>query len=354
MSVPPSPSRDLTPRDLPSTETPETAPRRARRKLRGPKFRVPRLGKLSLAELRGAATTLLALSSVGCFGTPTPLAPNLEGSIGVPHSGVLTNAVELPVRGPGFERYRPTSPVYWGHPRLVAAIQRAAQAVAEKRPGGAPLVIGDLSARTGGKIPRHNSHRTGRDIDLLFYVTSPTGVPVRNPGFIPFGADGLSQLEDGRVLRLDVERQWLFLRELLTDPEINVQFLFVSRDLEALIIEYALARETDLALVWHAQTVMIQPVDSLPHNDHIHMRIACGAEDAVKGCLGGGPRWEWLEPLPRLEGPLEELLAAVAQDDPLTEEAERIADVDETSVTSEPDAPARAPTGPVSVAPQGS
>jgi penicillin-insensitive murein DD-endopeptidase len=260
---------------------------------------------------------------------PSPLAPTLEGSIGVPHSGVQTRAAELPRRGAGYERFRPTSPVYWGHPRLVGAIQRAAQAVHEERPGGAPLVVGDLSGRNGGKIPRHNSHRTGRDVDFLFYVTTPSGVPVRTPGFIPLGADGLAQLEDGSFIRLDVERQWLFFKELLTDPEIDVQFLFMSRDLEALIIEYALAKETDLALVWHAQTVMIQPVDSLPHADHVHMRIACRPEDAVRGCSGGGPHWEWLKPLPQLEGPLDELLAALATDDPLDPATERLVEAEE-------------------------
>lgn len=273
--------------------------------------------------------TFGSLLSTACLGMPSPLAPNLEGSIGVPHNGVLTVAAELPRRGIGYERYRPMAPVYWGHPRLVAAIERAARAVHEKRPGGAPLVVGDLSARHGGRIPRHNSHRTGRDVDLLFYVTTPSGAPVRNPGFVPFGADGLAHLEDGRFLRLDVERQWLFFKELLTDPEIDVQFLFVSRDLEALIIDYALAKETDLSLVWRAQTVMIQPVDSLPHDDHVHMRIACRPEDAVRGCSGGGPRWEWLEPLPSFEGPLDELLAALAVDDPLEPLVERVAETDD-------------------------
>ena len=279
---------------------------------------------------------LAAASSFGCLGMPSPLAPNLEGSIGMPHSGVLTGGVELPRRGPGYERFRPTSPVYWGHPRLVAAIERAARAVEEKRPGGAPLVVGDLSGPNGGKIPRHNSHRTGRDVDFLYYVTTPSGAPIRNPGFIPLGADGLAQLADGRFLRLDVERQWLFFRELLTDPEIDVQFLFMSRELEALVVEYALAKETDLALVWQAQTVMLQPVDSLPHGDHVHMRIACRPDDAVNGCLGGGPHWEWLEPLPRLEGPLDELLAMVARDDPFEPALERVAEMDDDPRDGDP------------------
>ncbi|HEU5073272.1 MAG TPA: murein endopeptidase, partial [Polyangiaceae bacterium] len=156
---------------------------------------------------------------------------------------------------------------------------------------------------------------TGRDVDFLFYMTTPGGAPVRTPGFVPVGNDGLAEIGT-EYFRFDVERQWLLVKELLTSPIIEVQWLFISRDLEALIIDYALARETDLDLVWQAETVMLQPGDSAPHDDHVHMRIACRPDEAVYGCEGGGPRWEWQPPLPRIETPLSELLAQIAKEDP--------------------------------------
>jgi penicillin-insensitive murein endopeptidase len=262
---------------------------------------------------------------VGCFGTPTPLAPGLTGSVGLPHHGVQTGAVELPRRGEGFVRYRPFSKHYWGNPRLVDAIQRVASEMALEHAGGAPLVVGDLSARHGGKIPGHNSHRTGRDVDLLWYVTTPEGAPVVSPGFVRVGADGLASVEGGadskRWVRLDVERQWILFRKLLADPQIGVQFLFVSREVEALLVEYALSRGEDLELLWHAQTVMLQPGDSAPHDDHVHMRVACTPDEAINGCEGGGPHWQWLPPRPAL-GPLDgRSLREIAQDDPFDLEA---------------------------------
>lgn len=253
---------------------------------------------------------------MGCMGTPSPLAPGLEGTIGVPHNGVLTSSSELPREGKGYRRFRPTSPVYHGLPRLVRAIERAASVVDTELPGGPQLVVGDLSAETGGKIPRHNSHRTGRDVDFLFYVTTPSGIPRENPGFFPLGADGLVKFPDGTYGLLDVERQWLLFRTLLSDPEIDVQFLFMSREVEARLIEYAMAKETDLELLWHAQTVMLQPGDSLPHADHVHVRIACKPEEAVQGCTGGGPHWPWLQGFPELDTPLDDLLVQIAQEDP--------------------------------------
>lgn len=250
------------------------------------------------------------------MGTPSPLHPGLSGTIGVPHNGVLTEAEELPKDGLGYVRFRPNSPVYFGVPRLVRAIARAARVVEEQMPGGAPLVIGDLSAQSGGKIPRHNSHRTGRDVDFLFYVTTPSGVPRRNPGFFNLEADGFVRFPDGSYGRLDVPRQWLLFKTLLLDEEIDIQFLFMSRELEALVIRYALAKEPDLALLWHAETVMLQPGDSLPHADHVHVRVACRPEEAVAGCTGGGPHWPWLEPLPHLSVALDAMLADIRMDDP--------------------------------------
>jgi penicillin-insensitive murein endopeptidase len=96
-----------------------------------------------------------------------------------------------------------------------------------------------------------------------------------------------------------------------------VQFLFISRPLEALIVDYARARGEPLELIYRAQTVMLQPGDSLPHDDHLHVRIACSPEEIRGGCSGGGPYWEWLPPLPSAEVLTTAELDAIAADDPL-------------------------------------
>lgn len=260
--------------------------------------------------------TLGALTLAGCMNSPSPLAPTLNGSVGVPHNGVLTNSSELPETGAGYLRFRKRSPIYHGLPRLVEAIERAAADVERTFPGGSPLVVGDLSAQTGGKISRHNSHRSGRDVDFLFYLTSPSGIPIQNPGFISLGADGFVELPGEKYGLLDVRRQWHLFKTLLTDPTIDIQFLFMNRELEARVIQYALAKETDWELLWHAQTVMLQPGDSLPHADHVHVRIACTAEESVSGCSGGGPHWPWLEPDPHLSEDLTGLIDDIRENDP--------------------------------------
>jgi len=268
--------------------------------------------------VKSASLALLAAALVsGCFNTPTPLAPGLHGTVGVPNRGVLTEAEELPVRGPGFVRYRPQSTHYFGRPRLVRALQDAAARVSELAPGGAPLSIGDLSAKTGGRIPGHDSHRSGRDVDLLFLVTTPAGAPVRSPGFVRFEGDGLARVPDSPdYVRLDIGRQWLLLRSLLTSPEIGVQFMFVCHEIEALLIDHARALGEPDALIWQAETVMLEPSDSLRHDDHVHLRIACSPEEAIAGCSGGGPRWQWLPPYPPVRALETRDWEAIAKDDP--------------------------------------
>jgi penicillin-insensitive murein endopeptidase len=199
----------------------------------------------------------------------------------------------------------------------VSALQRIAAEVDTELPGSV-LVIGDLGARRGGQIPGHASHRSGRDVDLLFYALTPAGAPLTSPGFVRYEADGLAVVPDsGDYVRLDVAREWLLVKKLVTDPEIGVQFLFVSRPLEALISDYARARGEPLELVYHAQTVMLQPGDSLPHDDHLHLRIACSPEETQAGCSGGGPYWEWLPELPASQSASQALLAEIAEDEPL-------------------------------------
>ncbi len=265
-----------------------------------------------------SAATIWILASA-CATTPTPLAPQFQGSVGMPHNGVQTHSVELDKRGPGYARYRPYGTAYWAQPELVDALESVAQKT-HAHFGGPPLVLGDLSARYGGKIPRHNSHRSGRDVDLLWHLLTPQGLPQPSVGFIRVGPDGLAlDPQSGRIYRLHVERQWETVKALLQADGIDVQWMFCSRWIEAMLIDYARSRGEPNELVWRAETVMLQPADSLPHDDHIHMRISCTGETALSGCVGGGPYWEWLPPLPSVELSSEDL-QEIGQQDPLVVE----------------------------------
>jgi penicillin-insensitive murein DD-endopeptidase len=214
----------------------------------------------------------------------------------------------------GFVRYRKVGGYYWGQPSLVSAVQVAAERVQQALPGGGPLVVGDLSARGGGKVTRHATHRSGRDVDLLWYVTTPDGAALENSRFVALGPDGLGRDPnvDGGYVRLDVAREWLLVKSLLSSEaeldaeKIDVQWMFVSRAVEALLIDYAIASAEDPELIWRAENVLQEPTDALPHDDHLHLRIACSPEASVQGCASGDPYWSWL-PSPPALGEGEEL-----------------------------------------------
>jgi penicillin-insensitive murein endopeptidase len=254
----------------------------------------------------------ILICAIGCVGTPSPLTPNVHGSVGLPHFGVLTDAVSLPKRTHTFRLFRDSN-ARWGTPRLIGTIEHAAATVHRLRPG-APLLVGDISAKSGGFRTGHKSHRTGRDVDLLLYTITPDGRSIPSPGFVTFGPDGLAETPQGTFVRFDTERNWQFVKALVTSPKADVQWIFIARWLEAMLIEHARARGEDLELIWRAENVMLQPTDSAAHDDHFHLRIACTQDELVHGCDVHGPAWPWLPGPPVLENVSdEELLSALLE-----------------------------------------
>jgi len=150
-------------------------------------------------------------------------------------------------------------------------------------------------------------------------MTTPDGAPIENAHFVALGADGLGrdpEVEGGYV-RLDVPREWLLIKSLLSSrpaqtpaqPEgeieqpIDVQWMFASHGVEALLIDYAIASGEDPELIWRAENVLQEPAEALPHDDHLHLRIACSPEASVQGCASGDPYWSWLPAPPALPDP---------------------------------------------------
>jgi len=70
---------------------------------------------------------------------------------------------------------------------------------------------------------------------------------------------------------------------------------------KALLVEHALARGEPTETVRRAQEVMLEPHPGGVHDDHIHIRTACSAEEIVAGCVPNGPARPWLASAPALE-----------------------------------------------------
>jgi penicillin-insensitive murein endopeptidase len=245
-----------------------------------------------VTRLSPALGAVVALTA--CARAPSPLAPALHGSIGTPNCGVLVEGREVAREGEGL-RWLRGNDRHWAVPRFAGAIERAAARVTHERPG-ARLQVGDLSTpRGGGPLAPHFSHRSGMDADLLFYVTTVEGVPVDSPGFIHFGADGLARdAAHDRWLRLDVDRQWRFVRALLEDRDARVQWIFVSQVVQAMLLDWALARGDSPVTIERAERVMLEPHPGGVHDDHLHVRTTCSPEETLAGCEPVGPQRPWL------------------------------------------------------------
>lgn len=259
-------------------------------------------------SMRGLGIGLFGVLATACANAPSPLVPQVEGSVGVPHRGMLTSGVELPRAAPGLAWLRQDDR-HFGVPRLVSAIARAAKKVDETRPG-ATLVVGDLSRQHGGELSGHASHRVGRDVDLLLYLTTLDGAPIKSTGFFSVGSDGLAYDKASRgYVRLDVDREWLLVKALVEDPDANVQWIFVHPNIEALLLQWARARSEPTETVYRAMTMMVQPRPPAdPHDDHLHVRTECMPDEVDHGCVPFGPSWPWLKKRVRHEADTRELL----------------------------------------------
>ena len=262
-----------------------------------------------------AYVVVLVVATSACIRAPSPLTPAKSGSVGLPHRGTLSFGARLPSAGRGFARLRNDERRY-GTPRLIGAIERAAGVVADARRGSV-LVVGDVSVDHGGRLLPHLSHRTGRDADLLLYVSTLDGAMVTSPGFVHFEPDGLAwDPIHKRFLRFDVAREWLLIKSLVTDDDARVQWIFLNHALEPMLIEWARAKGEPAETIRRAEQVLLEPHPGGVHDDHTHVRVACADDEIARGCEPNGPDRAWFlsgETTRSAPPSIDELIRAVSE-----------------------------------------
>ncbi len=190
-------------------------------------------------------------------------------SIGAPNQGKLSGGMRL--RPTKHMQIKPNART-WGTPELVKMIKRAASLVARKH-RGSKLFVGDMSARRGGPIEGHNSHQSGRDVDIAFFVANSKGDAVHPKRFVAFDASG--QARDLTWARFDEARNWTLVEALLSDEQANVRYLFISNALKARLLSYAAKKKVSADIIAKAASAMVSPAGADVHDDHFHVRIAC-------------------------------------------------------------------------------
>ena len=262
-------------------------------------------------RLAGVALTAGALS--GCIGVFANDGSSV--SVGSHSKGALLHGVAMPFAGAGYEihpdwrarnhRYSTDAIVRW----LTGVFRDVDRAIP-----GSTAYLGDLSGRSGGDAAMHKSHASGRDIDIFYFASAADGMPLHGlPAMLHFASDGhairWSLAAAGRPIKeplpdahFDVQRNWALVRALLEKDVIEVQWIFVHRDLVSLLIAEAERDGTPAATVNRARAILHQPTDSQPHDDHMHVRVFCDPGDRVFGCSDKGPKrwlkkhWKYMRP----------------------------------------------------------
>lgn len=186
-------------------------------------------------------------------------------SIGSPNRGKLRNGMPLP-EGPGW-RLRTHRPRTYGTENTITALVDAFGEFGERYPDGPKIRVGELARRTGGRVPPHRSHRSGRDIDI---------------GYIFRGIDdGEHRWKYMNVRNFDAEKNWALVESLLKTDQ--VQTIYISKKLQKLLHKEAKKHlgEAELAALFEYPKTAESPHAKIQHwrghSNHMHVRFLCEA-----------------------------------------------------------------------------
>lgn len=216
-------------------------------------------------------TLLLGLALAGPSAAQ-PLANQLFGAmrggsdqraeaIGSYAKGCLAGGVQLPETGPTWQAMRLSRGRNWGHPELVAFIQRLSRAAVSEA-GWAGLYVGDMSQPRGGPMTSgHQSHQMGLDVDIWM-------LPPRRLNLTRAERENLSSIsvrssDQARVTENFTYGHMALLRAAAKDPAVDR--IFVTPP-----VKIAMCNAETGDKDWLQK---IRPLQG--HHYHFHVRLKC-------------------------------------------------------------------------------
>jgi penicillin-insensitive murein endopeptidase len=226
---------------------------------------------------------------------PAALQPR---TIGFYSHGCLAGGVALPVNGPAWQVMRLSRNRNWGHPELIALLEKLATK-ARTEVGWSGLLVGDISQPRGGPmLTGHASHQVGLDADIWL-------TPMPDHELTRKEREEMSATVVVAADRRDVDPAvWTpahagLIKLAAQMPE--VQRIFVNA-----AIKKALCRDNGSDHTWQSK---VRPYWG--HDYHFHIRIRCPSDSPdcksqapVPAGDGCGEELDWwfresvLRPLP--------------------------------------------------------
>ncbi len=204
------------------------------------------------------------------FGAKRLPADMAASSYGSYARGCIAGAVAIPADGPTWQAMRLSRNRRWGHPAMIALIERFSQD-ARSRIGWPGLLLGDISQPRGGPMLNgHASHQVGLDADIWFTPMPDQRMSAAEREKLPF----TSMLDKSRFLTVD-PRRWTETRARL------VMMAASYPEVERVFVNPAIKKK--LCETWQGDRSALGKVRPIyGHDEHFHIRIKC--PEGSTGC----------------------------------------------------------------------
>jgi penicillin-insensitive murein endopeptidase len=237
---------------------------------------------LPLSRLKTSLAAALALATLASplaaeerparelFGAQRLPAKMVTSPYGSYARGCIAGAVAIPTDGPTWQAMRLSRNRRWGHPAMIALIERFSQD-ARSKIGWPGLLLGDISQPRGGPMLNgHASHQVGLDADIWFTPMPDHRMSAAEREALPF----TSMLDKSKFLTVD-PRRWTETRARL------VMMAASYPEVERVFVNPAIKRK--LCETWQGDRSALGKVRPIyGHDEHFHIRIKC--PEGAAGC----------------------------------------------------------------------
>lgn len=193
----------------------------------------------------------------GAAKTGSDQKPNVIGEYA---KGCIAGAVQLPETGPTWQAMRLSRNRNWGHPELIAFVERLSAKA--RALGWAGLYVGDMSQPRGGPMTSgHQSHQSGLDVDIWM-------LPPKRLNLSRAERESLSSISVRTDDQTNINANWTATHMAVLKAASEDRA--VDRIFVAAAVKIAMCKAAGKDRKWLQK---IRPLYG--HNYHFHVRLKC-------------------------------------------------------------------------------
>ncbi len=227
-------------------------------------------GPLGLGPVTPAAAAPLAKD---LFSAKRQASRQRPAPFGSYSKGCVAGAQQLPETGQTWQAMRLSRNRNWGHPEMIAYIDRLSRTAA-RLPGWGGLYVGDISQPRGGPMSSgHRSHQMGLDADIWLRPATSLRLNQRQ-------REEISSISMRRSRGAFVNNNWTpahhaLLKAAASDPKVARIFIFPGAKVQ-------MCKDEKGDRAWLRK---IRPWWG--HHYHFHVRLSCPR--GARGCVNQAP-----------------------------------------------------------------